>query len=175
MSNSATPWTVALQAHLSMGFPTPEYCSGLQFSSLGDLPNPTIKTRSSALQADSFFFFFFSFIFISWRLTTSQYRSGSCHTLTWISPGFTCIPHPDPISHLPLYPVPLGLPSAPGLSTCRQILYRLSHQGWYVIYTNPKLPVHPSLSPPTHWQSQVCSLCLSGCFCFADRFICAIV
>ena len=55
--------------------------------------------------------FFFSFIFISWRLITLQYCSGFCHTLTWISPGFTCIPHPDPPSHLPLYPTPLGLPS----------------------------------------------------------------
>ena len=28
---------------------------------------------------------FFSFIFISWRLITSQHFSGFCHTLTWIS------------------------------------------------------------------------------------------
>ena len=64
------------------------------------------------------FFLFFPFIFISWRLTTLQYCSGVCHTLTWISHGFTCIPHPDPPSHLPLYLIPLGLPSAPGPSTC---------------------------------------------------------
>ena len=43
-----------------------------------------------------FFPFFFSFIFISWRPITLQYCSGFCHTLTWISHGFTCIPHPDP-------------------------------------------------------------------------------
>ena len=61
------------------------------------------------------FFFFFSFIFISWRLITLQYCSGSCHTLTGISHGFTCIPHPDPPFHLPLDPIPLALPSAPGL------------------------------------------------------------
>ena len=42
------------------------------------------------------FFFFFSFIFISWRLITSQHFSGFCHTLTWVSHGVTCIPHPDP-------------------------------------------------------------------------------
>ena len=47
------------------------------------------------------FFFFSPFIFISWRLITLQYCSGFCHTLTWISHGFTCIPHPDPLSHLP--------------------------------------------------------------------------
>ena len=61
---------------------------------------------------------FFSFIFISWRLITLQYCSGFCHTLTWISHGFTCVPHPDPPSRLPLYLIPLGLPSAPGPSTC---------------------------------------------------------
>ena len=42
------------------------------------------------------FSFSFSFIFISWRLITSQHCSGFCHTLTWISHGVTCIPHPDP-------------------------------------------------------------------------------
>ena len=34
-----------------------------------------------------FFFFFWSFIFISWRLITSQHCSGFGHTLTWISHG----------------------------------------------------------------------------------------
>ena len=56
-------------------------------------------------------FYFFSFIFISWGLITLQYCSGFCHTLTWISHRFTCIPHPGSPSHLPLYPIPLGLPS----------------------------------------------------------------
>ena len=70
------------------------------------------------------FFSFFHLFFISWRLITLQYCSGFCHTLTWTSHGFTCIPHPDPPSHLPLHPIPLGLPSAPGLSTC------LMHPAW---------------------------------------------
>ena len=49
----ATPWTVAHQAPLSMGFSRQEYWSGLPFPSPGDLPNPGIKPRSPALQADS--------------------------------------------------------------------------------------------------------------------------
>ena len=53
---------------------------------------------------------FFFYFFISWRLITSQYCSGFCHTLTRISHGFTCIPHPDPLSHFPLRSVPLDLP-----------------------------------------------------------------
>ena len=45
-----------------------------------------------------FYIYFFPFIFISWRLITLKYYSGFCHTLTSISHGFTCIPHPDPLS-----------------------------------------------------------------------------
>ena len=81
--------------------------------------------------ATSFFFLsrilsslFFPFIFISWWLIMFQDFSGFCHTLTWISHGFTCVPHPDPPSHLPPHPIPLGHPSAPALSTC------LMHPAW---------------------------------------------
>ena len=35
-SNSASPWTVARQAPLSMGFPRQEYWSGLPFPPPGD-------------------------------------------------------------------------------------------------------------------------------------------
>ena len=43
-----TPWTIQY-----MDFSRPEYWSGLLFPSPGDLPNPGIKPRSSALQVDS--------------------------------------------------------------------------------------------------------------------------
>ena len=39
-------------------------------------------------------------------------------------PWVTCVPHPDPPSHLPLHSIPLGLPSAPGPSAC------LMHPTW---------------------------------------------
>ena len=39
----ATPWTVAHQSPLSMGFPRQEYWSGLPLSSPGDLPNSGMK------------------------------------------------------------------------------------------------------------------------------------
>ena len=80
----------------------------------------------------SFLFIYFSFIFISWRLTTLQYCSGFCHTLTWISHGFTCVPHPNPPSRLPLHPIPLGLPSAPGPSTCLMHPIWVSSLKWWV-------------------------------------------
>ena len=54
MSNFfTTPWTVAGQAPLSIGFPRQEYWHGLPFPSPGDLPNPGIEPGSPALQADS--------------------------------------------------------------------------------------------------------------------------
>ena len=49
----ATPWTIAHQTPLSMGFSRQEYWSGLPFPSPGDLPNPGIEPGSPALQADA--------------------------------------------------------------------------------------------------------------------------
>ena len=48
----ATPWTVAYQAPLSMGFSNQEYWSGLSFPSPGDLPDPGIEPGSPTFQAD---------------------------------------------------------------------------------------------------------------------------
>ena len=48
-----TPWTIALQAPLSMGFSRQKYWSGLPCPPPGDLPNPGIKPRSPSLRADS--------------------------------------------------------------------------------------------------------------------------
>ena len=41
-----TPWTVAHQAPLSMGFSRQEYWNGLPFPLPGDLPNPGIEPSS---------------------------------------------------------------------------------------------------------------------------------
>ena len=52
--SSATPWTVAHQVPLSMGFPRQEYWSGWPFPFPGDLPDPGIEPGSLAL-AGGFF------------------------------------------------------------------------------------------------------------------------
>ena len=50
MSDSfVTPWTVACQVPLSMGFSRQDYWSGLTFPSLGDLPDSEIELGSPAL------------------------------------------------------------------------------------------------------------------------------
>ena len=48
-----TLWTIAHQASLFVGFSRQEYWSGLTFSSPGNLPDPEIKPKCPALQADS--------------------------------------------------------------------------------------------------------------------------
>ena len=127
-----TPWAVDCQVPLSMGFSRQEYwmsCYSLlqgifpnQGSNMGLLHWSRILYCLSHQGSPNLIFF--PFIFISWRLITLQYCSGFCHTLTWISHGFTCVPHSDPPSRLPLHPIPLGLPSAPAPSTC------LMHPAW---------------------------------------------
>ena len=53
VSDSASPWTIAYQASLSMEFSRQVYWSGLPFPFPGDLSDPGIKQRSPVLQADS--------------------------------------------------------------------------------------------------------------------------
>ena len=54
VSNSATSWTVAHQAPLSLGFFGQQYWSGLPFPTPGDLPNPGIKPVYPALAGEFF-------------------------------------------------------------------------------------------------------------------------
>ena len=89
----ATPWTIASQAPLSMGFSRQEYWSGLPFPSPGDLSNPGIKPRSPALQADTLFskptgkFFPNAILYTLWSCQTpfwclspiSDIRAGASH------------------------------------------------------------------------------------------------
>jgi hypothetical protein len=49
-----TPWTVALQASLSMVFSRQEYWNRLPFPTPGDLPDPEIKPTSCVLTGGVF-------------------------------------------------------------------------------------------------------------------------
>ena len=46
-SSFVTPWTIARQSPLSLGFSRQEYWSGLPFASPGDLPDPRIEPMSA--------------------------------------------------------------------------------------------------------------------------------
>ena len=48
-----TPWIVACQAPLSMGFPRQQHWSALPFPPPGDLPDSGIEPASPALALDS--------------------------------------------------------------------------------------------------------------------------
>ena len=54
---SATPWTIAHQAPLSMEFSRQEYWSGLPFPTPGDLSNPGIKPEDPVAPAEAGGFF----------------------------------------------------------------------------------------------------------------------
>ena len=102
-------------------------------------------------------------LFYYLRLITLQYCSGFCHTLTWISHGFTCVPYPDPPSHLPPHPIPLGLPSAPALSTCFMHptwASDLIHPWQYTCF-NAILSEHPTLTFSHRVQKSVLYICAS--------------
>ena len=95
-----------------------------------------------------------------------------CHTLTWISHGCPCVPHPEPPSHLSPHPIPLGHPSAPALST----LYHASNLDWqsvshmiiYMFQCHFPKPSHPH---PLPQSPKVCSIHLCLFCCLAYRVI----
>ena len=103
-----TPWTVALQAPLSMGFPRQEYWSGWPCRSPGDLPNPGIKPGSPALQAGSLAAEPPGKRLKNWWNSLGQNGVGSLSVLQGI---------------FPTQGSNLGLPH------CKRILYQLSHKG----------------------------------------------
>ena len=64
-------------------------------------------------------------IYFNWRLITLQY-CGFSHTLTWVSHGCTCVPHPEPHSHLPPHPISRACPGALAVS----VLLYASNLDW---------------------------------------------
>ena len=134
--------------------------------------------------------FFFPFIFISWRLITLQHCSCFGHTLTWISHGFTCVPHLNPPSRLPksvLYicvsftvlHTGLSLPSFKIPYICISILY------WSLCFWLTSLCIMGSSFIHLirtdshefffnglvifHWKAFLNSLCTHGRACWSPR------
>ena len=123
---------------------------------------PAFNTSSPAFLLLLLLFFFFI-------------CGGFCHTLKWNSHGFTYVPHPDPPSHLPLHPLPLGFPSVPGPSAClmhptcspaflMMRSYRLNKQG------DSRQPCHTPFSMlfPCSFEAISCSIQGSNC-CFLNH------
>ena len=115
----------------------------------------------------SFFFNFYLFIYFYFTIL-----SWFCHTLTWISHGCACVPHPEPPFHLPPRTIRLGHPSAPALSTLSHALnlgwWSLSHMVIYMFQCYSLKSSHPRLLPQS---PKVCSLHLCLFCCLAYRVI----
>ena len=71
----ATPWTVTLQAPLSMGFSRQEYWSGVPFPSPRDPPDPGIKLAYSASPARAGRFFYHGATWETQALLSHTYSS----------------------------------------------------------------------------------------------------
>ena len=92
-----TPWTVARQAPLTMGFPKQEYCSGLPFPSPGDLPDPGIELTSLTSPALTSGFFTTSFtqetheclLLPIWSAALDEARTENVHTFPFINTGWS--------------------------------------------------------------------------------------
>ena len=111
--------------------------------------------------------FSFFFLYFYWRLITLQYCSGFCHTLTWISHGCTCVPHPESPSHL--LPNPQGCPGAPALSTLSHASNRnwrsVSHVVIHMFQYYSLKSSHPRLLPQSP-KVRSLHLCLFCCLTY---------
>ena len=101
-----------------------------------------------------------------------------CHTLTWISHGCTCVPHPEPRSHLPPHPISQGHPSGPALSTLSHALNldwrSVSHMIICMFQCYSLKSSHPRLLPqsPKDCSLHLCLFCCLAIFCFTFTFLC---
>ena len=133
-----TPWTVAFQALLSMGFPRQEYWSGLPFPPPGDLPDQGIKLMCPVSPA------------LAGRFLTTEPTGKPLSWLLWCSQRLSCLTLCDSMDCSPpgssihgdspgkntgvgchaflqgIFPTQR---SNPGLPHCKWILYHLSYQG----------------------------------------------
>ena len=95
-----------------------------------------------------------------------------CHALTWIRHRCTCVHHPEPFSHLPPHPIPLGHPSTPDPS----ILYHAPNLNWrfishmltYMFQCHSPKSSHPH---PLPQNPKDCSIYLCLFCCLTYRVI----
>ena len=93
---------------------------------------------------------FFKF---NWRIITLQFCDGFCHTSTWISHGYKCVPLSWNPSHLPPHPIHLGCARAPALRPLfhasnlhwSSILHMVTYMfQWYSLKSSLKSPLASS-------------------------------
>ena len=124
----------------------------------------TISERKGQNPFLLFFFQFYLFIFLLYNVVL---------VLPYIDmnlPWCTRVPHPEPPSHLPPHPIPLGHPSAPAPST----LYHASNLDWRFIL---RMLIYmfqchsPKSSPHLPQSPKDCSIHLCLLCCLAYRVV----
>ena len=131
-----------------------------------------------ALSSFTFIKRLFIFIFLSFfkNLFYFTILYWFCHTSTWIHHGCTCVPNPEPPSHLPPHTISLGNPSAPVPS----ILYPALNLKWqfvsymrlYMFECHSPKSSHPL---PLPQRPKDCSIHLCLFCCLAYRVIITIL
>ena len=153
----ASPSTVAHQTPLSMEFSMQEYWSGLTFHPPRDLPDPGIKPRSLALQADS----------LPSESQDYRYFRASVSSVAQSCPTLCDSPWNSPDQNTGVGSLSLlqgifltqGL--NPGLMHCRWIHYQLSHKGSPRILEWVAYPFSSGYSRP---RNQTRVSCIAGRF-----------
>ena len=145
----ASPWTVARQASLSVGFSRQEYWSGLLFPSPEDLFHPGIKSGSPILQA---YTAILSYDGIPWscrKVKVAQLCPTLCDPMDYTVHGIL----QARILEWVAFPFSRGSSqptqgSNSGLLRCRLILYQLSHKGRPIILEWVACPFSSGSSQP---------------------------
>ena len=106
------------------------------------------------------------FVYFNRRLITFQYCSGFCHTLTWFSHGYICIPHSESPSNHPPHPIPQGCPNTLALSALDWS--SISHViiSMFQCYSLKSSHPHFLLQSPKDYSTHLCLFC-----CLAYRVI----
>ena len=114
-----TPWTVARQASLSMGFSKQEYWSGLPCLPPGDLPSPGIEPTSitsPALAGKSF----------TTSATWEALLKSVAHLLSWLSSNqawfsYPCLAHSLAAMHVGFFCAALSPVAHPSQCNCAKV------------------------------------------------------
>ena len=141
--SSATPWTLAQQAPLSMGFPRQEYWSGLPCPPPGDFSHPGIKPASLTSPALAGVFFTTSTTWespycITLLILASSLSVTSQHKMAAGAPAITCIFDQEEVRDRTRAPPSesapfenLFLKITPGTSVHISLARNLSHATWW--------------------------------------------